>query len=146
MTTPPVLRPALRVVLVRPWTDATVGGGCCGGPVSDGVCLEPADLGWDVGSHASVAGEQLAETWRRLRAELPEVDVQVVGSGNTAYLLPTVFGAVRPRRGVRAALHAVSQATTAGAVLIEGERIGLLEDLGPDEVVEEVRRRLLLRT
>lgn len=35
----------------------------------------------------------------------------------------------------------MNRATTAGSVLVEGERVGDVLDLGPDGVVAEVRRR-----
>lgn len=128
-----------HVVLVRPWTDAHSGGGCCGGDTTrDGICLDRPD----VEAHEHDAAERLVgQTFLRLREELPEVDVQVVSSGNTAYLLPTTFAAVRRRAGTVAGLRAAARATTAGSVLVDGERVGHLEDLGPDRVVEEVRRR-----
>ncbi|MBD8870579.1 hypothetical protein [Nocardioides donggukensis] len=125
-----------RVVLVRPWVDARAGGGCCGGEVSDGVCLE--------GTHdtEAVASDPVGEAYRRLRAALPDVDVQVVDAGNTAWLLPSTFRAVRRRAGVAAGLRAAVGSTTAGAVLVDGDRVGDLGDLGPDGVVAAVQRAL----
>jgi hypothetical protein len=126
------------VVLVRPWTDAHGGTGCCSGDARDGICFD----GRVDGRHEHDAEVGLvAETYLRLRAELPDVDVQIVGANNTAYLLPSVFRTVRRRRGTRAALREMNRATTAGSVLVDGERVGDVVDLGPDGVVDEVLRR-----
>jgi hypothetical protein len=125
-------------VLVRPWTDAHGGTGCCSGDARDGICFD----GRVDGPHEHDAEVGLvARTYLRLRDELPEVDVQIVGANNTAYLLPTVFRSVRRRRGTLAGLREMNRATTAGSVLIDGERVGDVLDLGPDVVVAEVRRR-----
>ncbi len=128
----------VQVVLVRPWTDGRGGGGCCGGEVRDGVCLDGHRV---AGTPPAV--DLVARTWQRLRAELPEVDVQLVGAGNTAYLVPSTFRAVRRRAGVLAGLRAAVVSTTAGAVLVDGERVGDLATLGPDGVVAEVLARLV---
>lgn len=134
---------SVNVVLVRPWTDAHGGTGCCSGDAPDGICLEggvdgPREYDAEVGL--------VAETYLRLRAELPDVDVQIVGVNNTVYLLPTVFQAIRRRRGTMAALRELNRATTAGSVLVDGERVGDVAALGPDGVVGEVRRRARLLT
>ena len=127
-----------HVVLVRPWTDAHGGTGCCSGEARDGICL---DRKLD-GAHEHDAEVGLvAETYLRLRAELPDVDVQIVGAGNSAYLLPSVFRFVRRRRGTMTALREMNRATTAGSVLIDGERLGDVVELGIDGVVAAVRRR-----
>jgi hypothetical protein len=123
-----------RVVLVRPWVDVRSGGGCCGGD-PEGVCLDRSPTAREHDDGARL----LAETYQRLRSELPEVEVQVVSAGNLAYLLPTTFSAVRRQRGVVAAVREAGRATTAGAVLVEGERVGDIEELGPDGVVALVR-------
>jgi len=133
----------VRVVLVRPWADAHGGIGCCGGDARDGICLEGRVDGPRV-HNAEV--NLVAEAYLRLRREMPEVDVQIVGADNTAYLLPSVFRAVRGRRGTLAALREVNRATTAGSVLVDGERIGDVTELGADAVVEEVRRRAAVPT
>ena len=133
----------VRVVLVRPWTDAHGGIGCCGGDARDGICFE----GRVDGPRAHDAEVNLvAEAYLRLRREMPEVDVQIVGADNTAYLLPSVFRSVRGRRGTLAALREVNRATTAGSVLVDGERVGNVTELGADAVVEEVRRRAAVPT
>jgi hypothetical protein len=129
----------VRVVLVRPWTDAHGGAGCCGGSTRDGVCL--ADRVGGPHEHDDEV-ELVGEVFRRLRDELPDVDVQVVGSNNTAYLLPSAFRAVRSRRGLWAAVREANRATTAGAVLVDGERVGDITALGVGGVLEEVRRRI----
>jgi len=126
-----------HVVLVRPWTDAHGGTGCCSGDARDGICLD-RQLG---GAHEHDAEVGLvAETYLRLRADLPEVDVQIVGAGNSAYLLPSVFRSVRRRRGTMAALREMNRATTAGSVLLDGERLGDVVELGTEGVVAAVRR------
>lgn len=126
------------VVLVRPWTDAHGGTGCCSGDARYGICL---DGRVDVRHEHDAEVGLIAETYLRLRAELPDVDVQIVGANNTAYLLPRVFRTVRRRRGTWAALREMNRATTAGSVLVDGERVGDVVALGPDGVVDEVRRR-----
>lgn len=136
----------VRVVLVRPWTDVHGGTGCCAGEPRDGICLERrTDAARTVGPEGPAHADEVslvAATYRRLREELPEVDVQLVSAGNTAYLLPATFSAVRRRRGGWAALREAVRATTAGSVLIDGERLGDLTCLGTDRVVAEVRTRL----
>jgi hypothetical protein len=127
------------VVLVRPWTDAHGGTGCCSGDARDGICLEGRIGGPQ--EHDAETG-LVAQTYLRLRHELPGIDVQIVGANNTAYLLPRVFSAVRRRRGALAALREMNRATTAGSVLVDGERVGDVVALGPDGVVAEVRRRM----
>lgn len=147
----------MRVVLVRPWTDAHAGDGCCTGDPRYGVVLERHGDGpagherghshkpghGPVHEHATGHGGAalVGEAYRRLRAEHPEVDVQVVGSSNTAFLLPSTFGAVRRRHGVLRALREANRATTAGGVLIDGERIGDLETLGIEGVLGEIAAR-----
>ncbi len=128
----------MRIVLVRPWTDAHGGGGCCGGDARDGVCFDGRVDG-QRRDHADA--ELVGAAFRRLREELPEADVQVVGAGNTAYLIPSSFRAVLRRRGVLAAVREANRATSPGAVLVDGERIGDLATLGVDGLVGEVRRR-----
>lgn len=128
----------VRVVLVRPWTDAHGGTGCCGGDARDGICFEgrvdgPREHDAEVGT--------VAEAYLRLRAEVPEVDVQIVGVDNTAYLLPSVFRAVRRRRGTWAALKEANRATTGGSLLIDGDRVGDVQQMGIEAVVTEVSRR-----
>jgi len=127
-----------RVVLVRPWTDGRAGGGCCGGEVRDGVCRD--------GTHPveELLADPVGQAWRAVRRELPDADVQVVDVANTAYLLPTTFRAVRRRSGERAgvlaSLRAAARATTAGSVLVDGQWVGDVAELGPDGVLAAVRR------
>lgn len=128
----------MQIVLVRPWTDAHAGTGCCGGDARDGICFEgrvdgPREHGGEV--------ELVGAAFRRLRGELPDVDVQIVGANNTAYLVPSTFRAVRRNRGLIAALRETNRATTAGSVLVDGERIGDLTVLGVDGVLREIIRR-----
>ena len=61
--------------------------------------------------------------------------MQVVDAANTAFLLPWAFRAVRRRAGLAAGLRAALAATTAGAVLVDGERVGRLDELGPEGVL-----------
>jgi hypothetical protein len=128
-----------RVVLVRPWTDAHGGSGCCSGDSRDGICFDgrvdgPREHDAEVGA--------VAEAYLRLRAELPYIDVQIVSLNNTAFLLPTVFRSVRRRHGVLRALRETNRATTAGSVLVDGERIGDVAQMGADAVVAAVRNRV----
>jgi hypothetical protein len=128
-----------RVVLVRPWTDAHGGSGCCSGESRDGICFD----GRVDGPHEHDAEVGLvSQAYLRLRAELPDADVQLVSANNSAYLLPSVFRTVRRKRGLLAALRETNRATTAGAVLVDGERVGDVTALGADGVVAEVRRRV----
>lgn len=124
-----------RVVLVRPWTDGRGGGGCCGGEVRDGICLDGERL---AGPPDHAHDDPVGEAWRLLRERRPDVDVQVVDAGNTAWLLPWSFREVRRRAGAAAGLRAALRATTAGAVLVDGERVGRLDDLGPAGVLAAV--------
>lgn len=125
-----------RVVLVRPWTDARAGGGCCGGAPRDGIALDLHD------HHRTTHDEDpVGRVYRGLRQTLPGLDVQVVDSGNTLWLLPATFQAVRRRAGLGAALSAVASATTAGAVLVDGERVSSVDD-GPEAVLAAVASRV----
>lgn len=135
----PVQQVPTRVVLVRPWTDAHGGSGCCTGDVRDGICFDgrvdgPREHDPEVGI--------VARAYLRLRDELPYVDVQIVSLNNTAFLLPTVFRSVRRRHGVLRALRETNRATTAGSVLVDGERIGDVAALGPEGVLAAVRERV----
>ena len=130
-----------RVVLVRPWTDAHGGSGCCSGDARDGICFDgrvdgPREHDPEVGL--------VAQAYLRLREELPYVDVQIVSLNNTAFLLPTAFRSVRRRHGVLRALRETNRATTAGSVLVDGERVGDVAQLGPAGVVAAVRERAAL--
>ncbi len=131
------------VVLVRPWTDARAGGGCCGGEVRDGVAHAP--LAPVLDQHACRDdADPVGRAWRRLREErdrVPALDVQVVDAGNP-WLLATVFAAVRRRSGLAAALRAAAHAPTAGSVIVDGERVGDLVALGPEGVAAAVRAHL----
>jgi hypothetical protein len=127
------------VVLVRPWASVHGGAGCCSGDARDGICF---DGRVDGPRHHDHEVDAVAATYLRLRAELPDVDVQIVSVNNSAYLLPRVFRAVRRRRGLLAAMRETNRATTAGSVLVDGERVGDVATLGPDGVAEEVRRRV----
>lgn len=131
-----------RVVLVRPWVDAHGGGGCCSGDARDGVTRQERVCG-PVEHSADV--RITAACYRLLRAELPDVDVQLVSAANTAYLLPTTFASALRRGGLRAALRECTRAPTAGAVLIDGERVGDVGALGPAAVLALVRDRLVRR-
>lgn len=135
----PERAPVTRVVLVRPWTDAHAGSGCCSGEARDGICFDGRVDGPT--AHDAEVGA-VSQAYLRLRAELPGVDVQVVSLSNTAYLLPSVFSAVRRRHGLLRALRETNRATTAGAVLVDGERVGDVVDLGVEGVVAAVRGRL----
>ena len=117
-----------RVVLVRPWTDARSGGGCCAGPVPSRPHEHDA------------SSDPVGAAYRALRGELPELDVQVVDVANTAWLLPAVLRRARPRVGTLGAVRCALGATRAGSVLVDGLRVGDLETLAPDELVAVVRQ------
>jgi hypothetical protein len=129
-----------RVVLVRRWVDAHGGGGCCGGDVRGGICLEHP-VGDDREDQATERSSgQVASAYLLLRQHAPEVDVQVVGADNVAYLLPASFLAARKRMGRLAALRQAVRSTTAGAVLVDGVVVGDVDSLGPQGVLEAVRQ------
>lgn len=135
------------VVLVRPWTDARAGGGCCSGDVQ-GIVLESSAAAHASRRHRDDLAEGgrprdgVAEVYLRLGAALPEVDVQVVDAGNLAYLLPIAFRAARPRLGLVRAVAAAARATTAGAVLVDGQRVGRIDELGAQGVLAVVRTHM----
>jgi hypothetical protein len=129
-----------RVVLVRPWTDAHASSGCCSGDARYGVCLEK----WPDHQHApDESTARVGEAYRALKKAHPDVDVQIVGANNTAYLLPTAYRAARTRTGRFDAFRHAARSTTAGAVLVNGERVGDLDELGVDGVLAAVRVRLV---
>lgn len=127
-----------RVVLVRPWSDAQAGSGCCSGDSRAAIALDAPVC--RAPQHSAEA-ETVGRAYRLLRSELPEVDVQIVSVGNTAYLLPATYRAARRRVGVLQAVRAANRATTAGAVLVDGEHVGAVTDLGPEGVLIAVRNR-----
>jgi hypothetical protein len=123
-----------QVVLIRPWTDARAGGGCCSGEVRDGVAP-----GVTPTPHRHGETDVVGAAYRLLRHERPDLDVQVVGAGNTLWLLPTVFRPVRRREGMVAALGAALRANRAGAVIVDGQVVGDIADLGPEGVLRSCR-------
>jgi hypothetical protein len=128
-----------RVVLVRPWVDAHVGSGCCSGDPRGPIAVDPA--------HAApvehdAATRIAAAAYRLLRERFPDLDVQIVSASNTVYLLPATYAASRRRGGVLSSVGDTLRAPTAGAVLVDGERVGDVVDLGPVGVVEAVGARL----
>jgi hypothetical protein len=134
------MRPdAHRVVLVRPWVDAHAGGGCCSGDTRDAIGLD---------RHAAGAVEHpyatrvLGQAYTRLRRDLPDVDVQIVSSSNTVYLLPSVWRARRVGERLRTTLKRANQATRPGSLLVDGDYVGDVADLGPGGVVDVVRARV----
>lgn len=128
----------MRVVLVRPWTDAH-SGGCCSGDARHGICVDGRS---DAASDHDAASRLVADAYLRLRQTFPDVDVQIVGANNAAYLLPSTYRAARRSVGVLAALRNASRSMTAGAVLVDGSRIGDLATLGIDGVLAEVAGHL----
>jgi hypothetical protein len=134
----PVSSPATQVrqvVLIRGWTDARAGGGCCSGEVRDSAPRAAGSPHGHDATDATDATDAVAAAYRRLREERPELDVQIVDAGNTLWLLPTVFRAVRRREGARAALRAALRANRAGAVIVDGAVVGDVVALGPDGVL-----------
>lgn len=121
----------MQVILVRPWRSATISGGCCSA-APDSVALE------DTVHTGHRTGDVFAETYRLLREQLPGVDVQMVSSENTVFLLPSSYKAARRTHGPMWALRRAVLSTTAGAVLVDGEVVGDVESLGPDAVLERV--------
>lgn len=128
-----------RVVLVRPWVDAHGGAGCCSGDTRSSIGLdEPVTAPVEHVHSTRVVGR----SYERLRAALPEVDVQIVSSSNTVYLLPRALRAAGRGDGLRAALRRANQATRPGSLLVDGEYVGDVEELGPEGVVAAVRERI----
>ena len=127
------------MILVRPWVDAHAGGGCCSAGGRDAIGLDDQALGSVEHAHAT---RVMAQAYTRLRRELPDVDVQIVSSSNTIYLVPSVLRASGRGDGVRARLRRANQATRPGSLLVDGAYVGDVEDLGPGGVVEAVRGRL----
>lgn len=125
-----------RVVLIRPWVDVHAGTACCSGQPRDALALDGR-----VGGSVETVAEawRTAECYQLLRRELPEVDVQLVSLSNTAYLLPWAFRARVRHAGVREAVRASLRAPTAGAVLVDGEVVGTVQQLGPAGVLAAVR-------
>ncbi|WP_026536119.1 hypothetical protein [Arthrobacter sp. H14] len=121
----------IQVVLVRPWRDAAAGGGCCS--------AGPESIGLDNTTHADHrTGDVFAQTYRLLREQLPGVDVQIVSSNNSLYLLPTSYRAARRHYGRMRSMRRAALSTTAGAVLVDGKVIGDVESLGPEAVLGKV--------
>lgn len=135
----PTEQPATRVVLVRPWSDAHAGAGCCSGDTRDAIALDAPVCR---APQHSVEVHTVGRAYRLLRDTLPEVDVQIVSAANTAYLLPATYRAARRRGGVLQALREAGRATTAGAVVVDGELVGDIADLGADGVLVAVRSRV----
>lgn len=125
----------IQVVLVRPWRDAAAGGGCCS--------AGPESIGLDNTTHAGhrtgdVTGDVFAQTYRLLREQLPGVDIQMVSSNNSLYLLPASYRAARHHHGRLRSMRRAALSTTAGAVLVDGKVLGDVESLGPEAVLEKV--------
>ena len=127
------------MVLVRPWLDAHPGSGCCSADPRGSI---DGSLAAAVPVEHGAATRILAAAYLRLRDRFPDVDVQIVSASNTAYLLPATYAAARRRGGVLASLRACLRAPTAGALLLDGERLGDVTDLGPDGVAVAVATRL----
>jgi len=125
-----------RVILVRPWSAGHAAGGCCSGDPA-GVADECGPVG-----HRDPASAQAGACYLALRERLPEVDVQVVSAGNAPYLLPALYRSARASTGVLGSLRAAVRGPGPGAVLVDGERVGDLDQLGPDGVLGAVSARL----
>jgi hypothetical protein len=129
------------VFLVRPWRDAHGGGGCCGGDLRGGVCLDHPVGHEHVDPAATpVPADVVAQTYRLLCAELTGTDVQIVSAGNVAYLLPASLRAARRHSAWGQALRHALRSTTAGAVVVDGVVVGDVETLGPQGVLAAVRQ------
>lgn len=78
--------------------------------------------------------------YRALRESDLDAEVQIVSAGNHAYLMPAAFRAARRHSGPWAAVRHALRATTAGAVLVDGVRVGDVEQLGVEGVLDAVRQ------
>lgn len=120
---------------MRPWVEAHGGSGCCSGDTREAIGLEGRTHG---ATEHPYETRVLARAYSRLRDELPDVDVQIVSSSNTAYLVPTVLRGVH-RHGLWEALRRTNAATRPGALLVDGDYAGDIVELGPSGVVATVR-------
>jgi hypothetical protein len=84
----------------------------------------------------------MAQAYQRLRRELPDLDVQIVSSSNTIYLVPSVLRAAGRDGGLAARVRRANAATRPGSLLVDGAYVGDVADLGPSGVVEAVRALL----
>lgn len=135
----------MQVILVRPWRSASISGGCCSA-APDSVALEgrSGDRGT---SHPTTSADRacpgsmdpVAQTYRLLRSRIPGVDVQMTTADNTLFLLPATFRAARRKHGWWEAARQATRSTTAGAVIIDGDVAGDIEDMGPEAVLDKVR-------
>lgn len=119
--------------------DAHAGSGCCSGDARDAIGLDRRVAGPIEHSHDT---RVLAHAYSRLRRDLPDVDVQIVSSSNTVYLLPSAWRGRRPGEGLRSALRRANRATRPGSLLLDGDYLGDVDVLGPAGVVDAVRARL----
>lgn len=127
------------MVLVRPWVDAHAGSGCCSGDTRDAIGIDQRVAGPIEHSHAT---RVLGQAYTRLKQDLPGVDVQIVSSSNTVYLLPSVWRSRPPGEGLRDSLRRANRATRPGSLLVDGDYVGDVAELGARGVVDAVRARL----
>lgn len=132
-------RTVTRVVLVRQWRITSLsGGGCCS---VDAAGVRDAPRPQVREAHEDGEHDSVATAYRMLRERLPDVDVQVVTADNTGFLLPATYGRARARLGRLAAIREAVRSTTAGAVLVDGQFVGEIDQLGATGVLREVTAR-----
>ena len=120
MTTPTAA--AHRVLLVREWDQQTTGSGCCGR-------LEGGDgelAATDAFSRTRADMERMGAVYRALRAELPNIDVQIVDPRNIAFLIPGLLGDAR-RHGLAwsQAWRELRRGSGPGAIIVDGRAVSV---------------------
>jgi hypothetical protein len=130
-----------RVVIVRPAGAGHSAGGCCSAGRA-GIVDDDRASHRSPGPDRDRAAEQAGACYLALRAALPDVDVQLVSAGNTAYLLPALYREARASAGVLASLRFAVRAPRPGAVLVDGEPVGDVARLGPEGVLRAVSSRV----
>lgn len=128
-----------HIILVRPWRDHHAGPSCCGATPSQPLTYEALPH-----HHAEVThgpGDQSDESrlgacYRLARQAFPASDVQIASANNVVWLLPAVFRQSRNQGCSRtqAAQRAI-RATTAGAVLVNGDVIANVADASAEAIV-----------
>lgn len=126
-------------MLVREWDQQTTGSGCCGR--LEGGDSEIADASDFV--HCRRDMEAMGEVYRALRAELPQIEVEVVDPRNLTFLMPAMLGDAR-RAGAswREAFHELRRGCGQGAIVVDGRVVSSGVIPSADAAVGMVLRQL----